>query len=62
MMFHMSPRPAQEPREVVTCRILPDLIKKLDEIAAADNRSRSEMIEMAVREMIARNSKKAKGK
>jgi predicted transcriptional regulator len=50
----MAPRHAESPRVVVTCRIEPELLKRLDTAAEADRRSRSEMIEQAVREMLDR--------
>jgi predicted transcriptional regulator len=54
----MTPKPTKEPREVVTCRILPGIIAKLDVAASADSRSRSEMIERAVVEFLDRLDKR----
>jgi predicted transcriptional regulator len=51
----MAARPATEPREVVTCRIEGKLVEALDALAVADRRSRSEMVEQAVREYIERH-------
>ncbi len=42
----MAPSSSERPREVVTCRLRPDIVKRLDAEAKADNRSRSELIEM----------------
>jgi predicted transcriptional regulator len=51
-------RHAKETREVVTFRMEPALIRGIEALAAADRRSRSEMIEQAVRELIERRQGK----
>jgi hypothetical protein len=58
----MAARHADTKREIVTCRIEPGLLAKLDTIAEHERRSRSEMIEMAVEELIARRGKKTRAK
>jgi metal-responsive CopG/Arc/MetJ family transcriptional regulator len=48
----MAARHADEKRTVVVSRIEPALVTALDQMAEEDRRSRSEMIEQAVREMV----------
>lgn len=52
MLCRMAARHAETPREVVTCRIEPELLRQLDVVAERERRSRSEMIEIAVRALV----------
>ena len=53
----MAARHSDVTRVVVTCRLVPDLIRKLDRLGEEDRRSRSELIEMAVREFLEKREK-----
>jgi metal-responsive CopG/Arc/MetJ family transcriptional regulator len=56
----MAAKHADDPRPVVTSRIERPLLDELDKLADEDRRSRSEMIEQAVRELVERRRKKKK--
>ena len=56
----MSAKHATETREVVTCRIRPDLIRQLDALGLTERRSRSELIEMSVEMYLLKRPSKAK--
>lgn len=52
----MPPRKAEtRPKVIVNARIDAAALEKLDELAEADRRSRSEMIDFAVQEYVARH-------
>lgn len=49
---------SKEAREIVTCRIAPEIVVELDSIALAEARTRSQVIEIASREFVARYNRK----
>jgi hypothetical protein len=58
----MAAKHAPETREVVTCRLRPELIQRLDALADGDRRSRSEMIEIAVERLLEAMEPKGEGR
>jgi metal-responsive CopG/Arc/MetJ family transcriptional regulator len=54
----MAAKHAENTRSVVTCRIEPSLLERLDKVSEKEERSRSEMIERAVRELVERHERK----